>query len=1305
MAQTKPVQTLGTKGNIVKVLGELAVDSAILFPKDTIRLLPTDRGIAFKGKEVYKWNGESWGLINAAGGVNGSILNDSTFLLCNQSGCDTFVVQNITISSFTFTSDSTVLVCNTAGACDTISFSTVALDKFYVDSVIVIPGAVDTLRFYINGIGYDGGYIEHLTALNDGFITRGVVTWTGSGLTYNITGSHYVKNSTEYYSRDTTITLDPADPTYPRTDLFAVDTLGRTVKITGTPSPSATAPGVDQFSQLALTSGITLGVGDTIPDVTITAIYNENLGTPTEWTASHTGTMTVDFNNTSLPYNGTKDASITYSKNSQVVFTGDLFTADKQIVSLWVNLGTVLAKKDNIVFQFYNGSTAVTNQISVHDTYGLNPNLTSAYQQIAFPVSAFNWSGQIANKLVITFSGSGSVYMDYVQMQDGLQNIPPQTDYSNKADSVTVSGAKVYWWAKGIKHLAGTPTDTAFINSLITDSIAGKLNIGDTAVFSRDGESYTVYQSDSAYAVIRSEIVDAAGGGVISFNGRTGPVVSQQSDYDTIFYTQAIIDSLLALKTDTSDAFSGSYNDLTNKPVTVTNLSLPTATSTSQTIDNSNGTGVTLPSASITKSGLLTAADKVLVNTISGKLNITDTTGKWLSRATADLSYKAITYVPSWSEITGKPTFATVATTGSYNDLINKPTIPDNNNQLANGMGYITSIDSSNFLHAADTVGRWLQNIYARGDSLFKLKNGVETFVQKASSGSTDSSAYTSVTQYPDSATLNRPNGTKDAIVFPKTTIYATYPLYYNLADSSLNLSDSLPRVLKYAPGVDTADYTDNALINKGYLNDRLAAFVTDGVTQQELNDTAAAIRASFYVKSEVDAFLSSKQNTITLTTTGTSGAATLTGSTLNIPNYASGGISGGSIIWPGTLYSTPTTGTVSGSNLNFTPSLANQSAYTLFGRGSGSGTPSFLASIDSNWIPSLHSEAYYNTKYKSINAASGGLYAGTGTPFTTYAKGDLIYASGTDSLARLAAGTNSYILTLINGLPVWSPSGVSWSRSGNAGTTAGADFLGTTDDVDFVIKRNNIQQFRIYTDGFAMGNNASSVTAGTNSFGSSAGNGFTNSTGGSNFFGYFAGSGATNAYRANLFGRQAGFNASGANNSNIFGFQAGFGATNAASSNIFGPGAGNGATNAANSNLFGASVGAMFTGNNIGSNNIIIGTNISLPNATANSINLGNVLYGTGAYATVAGNPSITPQTTGRIGVGIVTPATSAILDLTSTTMGALVPRMTKTQRNAIAGPAPGLMIIVTGETGGEYLSWYNSSTSGWVKVTSTAD
>lgn len=42
------------------------------------------------------------------------------------------------------------------------------------------------------------------------------------------------------------------------------------------------------------------------------------------------------------------------------------------------------------------------------------------------------------------------------------------------------------------------------------------------------------------------------------------------------------------------------------------------------------------------------------------------------------------------TQILNKPTLATVATSGSYNDLANKPTIPTNTNQLTNGAGFIT---------------------------------------------------------------------------------------------------------------------------------------------------------------------------------------------------------------------------------------------------------------------------------------------------------------------------------------------------------------------------------------------------------------------------------------------------------------------------------------------------------------------------------------------------------------------------------------------------------------------------------------
>jgi hypothetical protein len=68
-----------------------------------------------------------------------------------------------------------------------------------------------------------------------------------------------------------------------------------------------------------------------------------------------------------------------------------------------------------------------------------------------------------------------------------------------------------------------------------------------------------------------------------------------------------------------------------------------------------------------------------------------------------------------------------------------------------------------------------------------------------------------------------------------------------------------------------------------------------------------------------------------------------------------------------------------------------------------------------------------------------------------------------------------------------------------------------------------------------------------------------------------------------------------------------------------------------------------------------------------------------------------------GNIGIGISAPATSAKLDISSTTQGFLPPRMTAAQRNAIASPAKGLVIYCTDCGGGE-LEVYNIF--GWTNM-----
>lgn len=64
----------------------------------------------------------------------------------------------------------------------------------------------------------------------------------------------------------------------------------------------------------------------------------------------------------------------------------------------------------------------------------------------------------------------------------------------------------------------------------------------------------------------------------------------------------------------------------------------------------------------------------------------------------------------TWSNLSGKPSFATVATTGSYLNLSNTPIIPTNNNQLTNGSGYITASSIDALTNKSGNISQWTNN-------------------------------------------------------------------------------------------------------------------------------------------------------------------------------------------------------------------------------------------------------------------------------------------------------------------------------------------------------------------------------------------------------------------------------------------------------------------------------------------------------------------------------------------------------------------------------------------------------------------
>lgn len=161
--------------------------------------------------------------------------------------------------------------------------------------------------------------------------------------------------------------------------------------------------------------------------------------------------------------------------------------------------------------------------------------------------------------------------------------------------------------------------------------------------------------------------------------------------------------------------------------------------------------------------------------------------------------------------------------------------------------------------------------------------------------------------------------------------------------------------------------------------------------------------------------------------TSGTIGSAYLSGS------YT--GITGVGTLTAGTWNATTIGVAYGGTGLTATPTagqlpIGNGSGYTLAQLTQGTGITitngSGSITIDNAGVTSFSAgstgltPATGTTGAVTLGGTLGAGYGGTG--LSSYTSGDMIYATGATTLAKLAAGTNGYILTMSAGLPAWSP-------------------------------------------------------------------------------------------------------------------------------------------------------------------------------------------------------------------------------------------------------------------------------------------
>lgn len=142
----------------------------------------------------------------------------------------------------------------------------------------------------------------------------------------------------------------------------------------------------------------------------------------------------------------------------------------------------------------------------------------------------------------------------------------------------------------------------------------------------------------------------------------------------TITGTSQLLSVPYAMYAKTSgNGFSGNYTDLSNKPVLFDgnyNSLLNTPV-----LFNGAWNGVTGKPTTVTGYGITDAMTNTHVSNGITSTNVTNWTTAYGWGNHAGL-YRPVTYVPSWSEVTGKPILATIATSGNYSDLNNLPVIP-----------------------------------------------------------------------------------------------------------------------------------------------------------------------------------------------------------------------------------------------------------------------------------------------------------------------------------------------------------------------------------------------------------------------------------------------------------------------------------------------------------------------------------------------------------------------------------------------------------------------------------------------------
>lgn len=262
-------------------------------------------------------------------------------------------------------------------------------------------------------------------ALLDG----GQVIWI-SGYDFVVQAATYQILGENYASPQTSVTLDTADPTFDRFDVFAVDINGDVVVIEGTPAADPVKPVVDPATQLELTFVRVQAATGPI-NLSSLAIYNENV----EWTSSESGTS-INLASTNNPYSGTVDVEATAMPAGdwfQFVGPGPGVITSRDNLTFFIRSKAQWPNPKGLVMQWSNGTTPVGVPVTLSNgQFNFNSAITANYQAIVVPLYLFGITGLEIDRIRFTCAGGGGgigFYFDLCSVQGGIAPSTNPTGY------------------------------------------------------------------------------------------------------------------------------------------------------------------------------------------------------------------------------------------------------------------------------------------------------------------------------------------------------------------------------------------------------------------------------------------------------------------------------------------------------------------------------------------------------------------------------------------------------------------------------------------------------------------------------------------------------------------------------------------------------------------------------------------------------------------------------------------------------------------------------------------------------------